>query len=1050
MVTEHGQSCTSEEREKERSLWRGLEEWMDSPEFARHLADEFPADASEWTDPVSRRQFLTLMGAALALAGVTGCSPSPAPPEEILPYSHPPLGMTPGEPLYFATAMTLRGLATGLLVKSREGRPIKVEGNPSHPASRGATDLFSQASLLDLYDPDRSRAVTFRGAPRGWEQFRADLLPRLESLRRVGGTGLRILTESITSPTLADQLQTILRDFPQAKWVQFDPAGSSAALEGSRLAFGEYANAVYDFTKAERVLTLDADFLACRPETLRYVRDFSGRRRVRPRDGAMGMNRLYSIESMLSNTGAVADHRLALRPSEIGPAAQALAKELGVPGIAAAGLVSAVARSWLASLARDLLRHRGASLILAGEGQPATVHALAYAMNSHLGNVGKTVTFTEPVASRLTDQVAELRQLVEDMKAGRVQMLFILSTNPVYAAPVDLEFKKYLERVPFRLHLGLYQDETAVLCDWHIPEAHYLESWGDARAYDGTVSLIQPLIAPLYGNHSAHEVLATLSMSPDLSPREIVRAHWRSVWEKEKRTTNFDTSWDKSLQEGIISDTAAPRKDMHLRDDWAKQLPIAATPGVLELVFQTDPTVFDGRFANNAWLQELPKPVTKLTWDNAAFMSLRTARELGIEAGGEGVSNPVGASGGEHGRADVEVVELRYRGRTVRAPVWVVPGHVDGAVTVTLGYGRERAGHVGNGIGFNAYHLRTADDLWFGSGLEMKRTGERFLLACTQMHHGMEGRDPVRRGTLAELQRDRNFAKKLPAAEFERQAVDALVPGPGEGRQPTGKDPRLLPLTLYPEVPYTGHRWAMSIDLTTCTGCSACVVACQAENNIPVVGKTQVSHGREMHWIRIDRYYDGDPNASSVGLKAYFQPVPCMHCEKAPCELVCPTGATVHSADGLNDMVYNRCVGTRYCSNNCPYKVRRFNFLAFADFKTPTYRMMYNPEVTVRSRGVMEKCTYCVQRIRRAVIAAERERRPVADGEIVTACQAACPSGAIMFGDLNDPRSEVRRWKSQPQDYGLLAGLNTEPRTTYLAALKNTNSDMASEAGHGA
>jgi molybdopterin-containing oxidoreductase family iron-sulfur binding subunit len=1013
------------------------------------LAREFPERAGEWSDPVTRRQFLTLMGASLALAGVSGCSPRPKSPEKIMPYVRQPDRLTPGVPLYFATAMPLCGVATGLLVKSVEGRPVKAEGNPSHPASLGATDSFAQASLLGLYDPDRSQSVTFRGSPRPRDEGLSALRVALGKLKPRRGAGLRLLTDTVTSPTLSGLIEEALHDFPDAKWVQYDPAGRDAARAGTRLIFDEYVNAIYDFRKADVVLSLDADFLGGGPGAVRYTHDFTARRRPGGDASKASMNRLYVVECMLTNTGACADHRLPVRNGEIERFARALAAELGVSGVSADGAMPDRARTWLAPLAAELRSRRGRCLVLAGDCQPPAVHALAHALNDALGNVGQTVRYTAPVEARPTDQLADLRELADDMRAGRVELLAILGCNPVYTAPADLEFAAAMEKVALRFHLGQYQDETAVLCHWHVPEAHYLEAWGDARSYDGTVSILQPLIAPLYGGLSATEVLAVIAGRPETVDRDLVRRHWRGVWDREKRSTDFEDFWNKALQDGVVSESALPIREVRPRPDWPTRLPAptgngSGAGGSLEVAFRPDPTVFDGRFANNGWLQELPKPVTKLTWDNAAFVSPATARRLGLAAV-PGSSNPVGVIGGEHGESTVELLELRYRNRVVTAPVWVLPGHADDAVTLHLGYGRSRSGRVGgNGqepIGFNAYRLRTADAPWFGSGLEVSRTGLHYTLACTQMHYAMEGRDPVRHATLDAYRKDPTFARTVTVAHELQREIEANVPGPHENTPPgPGTDRRLVPLTLYPEVPYTDHRWGMSIDLAACVGCSACVVACQAENNIPVVGKKEVSRGREMHWLRIDRYFSGEPDDPG-SVSTWFQPLPCMHCENAPCELVCPVGATVHSHDGLNDMVYNRCVGTRYCSNNCPYKVRRFNFLFYSKeiYETPSLKLLQNPEVTVRSRGVMEKCTYCVQRIRSAEIAAERENRPLVDGEILTACQAVCPANAIVFGDINDPASEVRRRKSEPRDYGLLAELNTRPRTTYLAAVRNPN-----------
>ena len=689
----------------------------------------------------------------------------------------------------------------------------------------------------------------------------------------------------------------------------------------------------------------------------------------------------------------------------------------------------------MAAIAKDLNAHRGASVIIAGDAQPPLVHAVAHALNDALGNVGRTVKYITPVEVTPRDQFADLKALANDMSAGHVEMLMILGGNPVYDAPADLDFATQLQHVPRRVHLGLYQDETAAQCDWHLPQAHFLEAWGDARAFDGTASIQQPLIAPLYNGLSPIEVLSAL-FEPAGSPGyEIVRTYWRRHWPQANGTADFEAGWSRTLHDGVVAGSAAqPRTSVAVSANWVSNAALpTAVPGTLEVVFQPDPTVYDGRFANNGWLQELPKPITKLTWDNAALISPSLAEALNI-------TQSVGINGGEHGQGITSLVELELGDRTLRAAAWIVPGHAEDSVTLHLGYGRTAAGQSGNGAGFNAYVLRTTSAPWFAPDVKIRKLDESYTLACTQVHHSMQGRDPVRSFTYVEFAKDPNvLANSL--SEEHREEQSRLVPDSSIPEKNSSEtDPRMQPLTLYPGYDYSApkNKWGMAIDLSSCTGCNGCVVACQAENNIPVVGKTEVTRGREMHWLRIDRYYEGHTENPTT----YFQPVPCMHCENAPCELVCPVGATVHSADGLNDMVYNRCVGTRYCSNNCPYKVRRFNFLEFADFHTESLKLGRNPNVTVRSRGVMEKCTYCVQRIRAAQIDSEVSGKPLVDGDVVTACQAACPSQAIIFGDMNDPNSRVSKMKAEPLNYGLLAELNTRPRTTYLAALRNPNPEL--------
>jgi molybdopterin-containing oxidoreductase family iron-sulfur binding subunit len=991
--------------------WRSLEELADSETFHELLQREFPRQTFGWSDPLGRREFLKLMGASLALAGLTACGRSAATNEKIVPYVTQPESLVPGKPQFFATAFVHDGAATGLLVESHEGRPTKIEGNPLHPGSLGATDVFAQASILTLYDPERSQAVTNAGAVATWNGFFAALNGELEGQRLNGGAGLRILTETVLSPTLADQLQSLMKRFPQAKWHQYEPANRDNVRTGARLAFGEPIEPQYHFERCDTILSLDADFLYQGPGRVRYARDFVERRGVG--DGNAAMNRLYAVESTPSLTGAMADHRLALRPSELAVFARALDGRLGVGAETRSATAPAASPAkWLDAVARDLQAHRGTSLVVAGERQPAPVHALVHAINQSLGNTGKTVIYTDPIESYSVDQMSSLRDLAADMESGQVAVLLIIGGNPVFNAPVDLRFGELMARVGLSVHLGLYEDETSARCHWHVPEAHYLESWSDARAYDGTVTILQPLIDPLYGGKSAHELLAAVAGRPGLPGYEIVREYWS----KQNRAPDFERFWRRALHDGVVAGSAFAPKQLALKSIFAAGPSSAVetrasgdAPSALEIIFQPDPTIHDGRFANNGWLQELPKPLTKITWDNVVLVSPATAERLGL-------GHRVASTGGEHGKVFADMVELRYAGRSVTAPVWIAPGHADECATVYFGYGRARSGKVGTGAGFNAYALRTSTAAWQNTGLDLRKTGASYALACTQFHHNMEGRELVRAATLDEYRREPHFA----ASKEHGPQSEA---------------------SLYPPHPYEGYAWGMTIDTNACIGCNACVVACQAENNIPVVGKTEVSRGREMHWIRIDRYYKGAVDSPET----VHQPVPCMHCENAPCELVCPVNATNHSSEGLNDMVYNRCVGTRYCSNNCPYKVRRFNFFQYSDFTTPSLKPMRNPNVTVRSRGVMEKCTYCVQRINAAKIAAEKEDRPVRDGEITTACQGACPTQAIVFGNINDRDSRVARLKAGPLNYGILTELNTRPRTTYLAKLKNPNPELPSE-----
>jgi MoCo/4Fe-4S cofactor protein with predicted Tat translocation signal len=974
-------------------FWRSLEELAGSSEFQEMMHREFPKGASEWLDAVSRRGFLKLMGASLAMAGMTACTKQPL--EPIVPYVRQPEEVIPGRPLFFATAFSLGGYAAPILVESHLYRPTKIEGNDKHPVSQGGTDVFAQASLLDLYDPDRSQTNTYLGEVRTWGNFVEAIRGPLNSQKAVQGAGIRVLTRTISSPTLADQLKAIQKLYPQAKWHVYEPINRDNVYAGAQMAFGQPVETQYRLENADVIVSLDADFLyAGFPGMTRYARDFAKRRD--PDSG--NMNRLYVIESTPSSTGAKADHRFPLRAGWI----QALAQQVLTW---ATRLVDAN-EPWPVSesktygdvaVLKDLYGHRGSSVVIPGDHQPPLVHAIAHALNAKLGNVGKTVFYTDPVNANPANQTDSLKELVADMRGGKVDMLLILGGNPAYDAPADLGFADALKNtsIPFRVHLGLHQDETAELCQWHISETHYLEAWGDVRAYDGTVSIQQPLIAPLYGSKSAYELLALLAGQAEATGYEVVQGYWKN----QHPGTDFAMFWRKSLNDGWIEGTTFQPKQVTAK---APSLPAhnEFDPQSIEINFRRDPSIYDGRFSNNGWLQELPKPMTKMTWDNPVLIGPKMAERLGLQT--------------------EDMIRLELNGKTVTAPVWIQAGHPDNSVTVSLGYGRSRAGRVGTAAGFDFYPLRSSATPWFTTGLKIEKAGGTYILASTQGYQTMETQDGdtrplVRTKSLEEYRKEPDsFNDDKPAADF------SLYPGFA---------------AQYQKEPY---EWGMVIDLNSCVGCNNCIIACQSENNIPVVGKDQCNKGRHMHWLRVDAYYQGDRDNP----KAYFQPVPCMQCENAPCELVCPVGATVHSTEGLNDMVYNRCVGTRYCSNNCPYKVRRFNFLLFQDWETPQLKMMRNPDVTVRSRGVMEKCTYCVQRITQHRIDSERENRKIQDGELLTACQQSCPANAITFGNINDGNSQVSKLKAKTRNYGLLQDLNTRPRTTYLAEIRNPNPEL--------
>ena len=964
-------SSINQSRTNEKRYWRSFEELAQTAEFLKFSEDEFVHRLPAENDGASRRGFLGLMGASLALAGASACTKQPK--ETIVPYVRQPEELIPGNPLFYATTVTVAGLGTGLLVESHEGRPTKVEGNPDHPASLGATSPQMQASVLTLYDPDRSQTVLHDGIIDTWGRFVTALAGARDVADLKKGAGLRLLTGAVTSPTLTAQIQEVLAALPRARWHQWEPAGRHAVRAGSVAAFGKPWNAIYRFDRAARIVSLDSDFLdPASPGGLRHTHDYALRRRQAAENPSNDFPRLYVAESAPSITGGMAEHRFRMRAAEVEAFAEKLMGGDGQPQ---------------RSIMQDLNAHRGASLVIAGEFQTPRVHALAHAMNQALGNDGKTVLYTDPVEADPADHTASLAELIQDMRDGAVETLVILGGNPVYDAPADLDFLGALKHVKLRIFLGLYNNETAEWCHWHVPEAHYLESWSDARAWDGTASIVQPLIAPIYTGRTTHEVLNVLLNQADRSAHDTVRDFWRT----QHKGADFADFWKTALHDGVVSGTALPEKNPPA----AKVPPANASQAQgVEIVFRPDPTVGSGADSNNAWLQELPKPQNKMTWENAVWVSPDTGQRLGIDTG--------------------DIVELALGGRKLQGAVWIQAGHADESVTVHFGYGRTRAGRVADGIGFNAYSLRTSGALWHAPNVEIKRVSRGYSFATTQHTQNMEERDPFRVATLDEFRARPGFA------------------------QPEGQGVPAPNLTLFPIWNYLKHKWGMSIDLTACTGCNACMVACQAENNIAVVGKEEVAKGRHMNWIRVDRYFSGPASDPEM----YFQPVPCMQCEDALCELVCPVAATVHSGEGLNEMVYNRCVGTRYCSNNCPYKVRRFNFLLYSDWDTRSLWGVRNPDVSVRSRGVMEKCSYCVQRINAAKIRAEEQNRPVRDGEIVTACQQACPAEAIVFGDLNDPNSKISRRKRQQRDYGMLEELNTHPRTTYLARLRNPNPEI--------
>ncbi|MGA3371784.1 MAG: TAT-variant-translocated molybdopterin oxidoreductase [Terracidiphilus sp.] len=994
---------------KGKRYWRSVDELANTPEFQAAVEREFPGSPHAWGDEVSRRGFLKFMGASMALAGLAGCTKQPD--EPIYPYVKQPEDLVLGKPMYFATAHPFVTGAVPLLVKSDQFRPIKIDGNPEHPYNQGGSDPFTQATLLDLYDPDRSQHVTFRGENREWAEFAVEFRNKVISTK--DGTGIYFLSETITSPTLARQWREVQAKYPKATLVQYDPAVAGTPLERG-------LNVQYDLAEADVIVSLDADFLsgASYPGFHKLVRQYAERRKDPTR-----LNRLYAIESTPTTTGMKAEHRLGLRASEIPAFAAELAKAVGIAGVEPPPYAwTDEQKKSLAALVKDLKAHAGKSVVIPGLYQDSTVNSLAFAINSALGNFSRTA-FLPPLPPKVTlpsdllepfpsDQIADMKELVTELNAGKVGWLVIMNANPIYGASADLEFAAAFEKAKMTVHLGSHVDETGQNAQWHIPAAHFLESWSDARAHDGTVSIVQPMIDPLYGGKTAHHIFQALLDEPGLSPYEAVRETWKPVIKGD-----FEIGWRKALHSGWIEGTAFDRTAKAGTGTPVPNVPAPCSKDAIEIIFRPDPNVYDGRWSNVGWLQELPKPVTNLSWDNAAIVSGATLTKYGLE--------------------EDDIVELSVKGRKVLAPVIVAPGHPDNSVTVHLGYGRSFAGRVGSGAGFNAYLIRTSDAPFYAVG-SMKKVEGKWGVAVTKSHFqdhrpkvfGGQGdgnnsleadeaigeRGIIRYATLAEYKADPGFANE------------------GETHKTTDKSNSLFPNWEYNEA----NAWGMSIDMNSCTGCNACIVSCYAENNIPVVGKQQVRIGRNMQWLRIDTYFEGDLAAP----RAHFQPMACQHCENAPCEQVCPVGATVHTPEGLNAMVYNRCVGTRYCSNNCPYKVRRFNFLLYADYETESLKLMRNPDVSVRSRGVMEKCSYCVQRISAAKIEADKDNRAIRDGEIVTACQQACPAQAITFGNINDKTSKVAKLQADERSYQVLADLNTRPRTRYVAAVLNPNSEL--------
>jgi molybdopterin-containing oxidoreductase family iron-sulfur binding subunit len=942
----------------ENKLWSSLEELLD-PASQPWIEAEFSSPASLRNEP-GRREFMRLMGASLMLSGLAGCGDGPA--DLALPYANQPEQEVIGLPRFYASAVTLEGFAQPVFARTNSGRPTKLDGNPDHPATEGNSDAFMQAAVLQLYDPDRSKAPVHKGVTSTWAAFERELVALRQRWTSAQGEGLRILTGDSTSPTVIRLIRSLLTSLPKAQVHVFEPVGRALGREAMQAAFGRDVLAHYALEKCELIVSLDDDLLGPGPHQVVHARGFAQRRgEAAP---GQGRSRLLVAESVPSLTGAVADTRLPVDASRMPSIAAAIAAQMGATGAQPPDL-SAAESKWVDDLVRELKAHAGRSLLTCGAHLPAGVQALAPWINQQLGNVGQTVSYAEPFGLS-SENFGTLADLARDMAGGKVNTIVILDSNPVYAAPASLRFADLIEAVPTRIHAGLYQDETALRCQWHLPLTHALESWDDARAVDGTATIIQPLIRPLYSARTLPQVVAMLAGTIDPAAEALVRATWTDTFGDQ-----FDAGWKKSLHDGFVANMASAPLNLSAAAPDLSQLQNAESDAV-DIVFRPDPCVWDGRFGSIAWLQELPKPLTKITWDCPVAVSPRLADALKLANG--------------------DLVDVSVGARSLVGPAWIMPGQAPRTVALFLGYGRT-TGEIASNLGYSAYAVRQHDNPWLAAG-QIRRTGGKREFATTQRHHRLEGFD---------------FVKEV-SAEHPK------LPPPGPEH------------SLYPEWASADYAWGMVIDLDRCIGCNACVTACNVENNVLVVGRDQVAVGREMLWLRVDRYYSGEVENP----RSFFQPVPCMHCQQAPCEMACPVNASVHNAEGLNQQVYNRCIGTRTCSSYCPYKVRRFNWYDYRRFDAPS-QAAHNPDVTVRSRGVMEKCTYCIQRIQGAHASADKERRKIRTGEVITACQQACPTAAITFGNIRNSEETVAKLRRSGRHYVLLEELGTRPRTTYLA-----------------
>jgi len=1002
--------------------WRSLDELAQTPEFKEAVQREFPNDEWNRLPPATRRQFLKVMGASIAFAGLTSCR---WPKEEIVPFASRPEGRAPGVPEQYSTAMEIGGSALGLLVTSVDGRPIKNEGNPLHPDSLGALPATAQADILQLYDPDRSQRLVYRQSGQDFVKTWDDFVVWAGEKIAGTGAGVAVLAEPTSSPSMARMRALFDEIMPDAAWFDYQPVSRDAERLGTAIAYGRPLRVHAHLDHAKVIACFDADPFFDHPAAIPMSRQFTEARQP----SQNGICRLWVAEPSFTITGGKADHRQAVPGSVVPKLLAMLARELVATHQlplseratnleAAFGSASADGDSFVTELAVDLMAHRGSGVILVGPGQAPEVHALAAVLNDALGAVRTTLSYTDVSDPERPSHMQAIADLSSRMSSGAVETLLILGGNPVYDAPADLGFGDLLAKVPNTVHLSLYNDETSLRCGWHLPRAHSLESWGDGLAWDGTVTLQQPLIEPLYGGRTPLEVMATVLAEAAPNGYDIVRGTAAISFDG----GDFETNWKRALHDGVIDGTRRPPATIELDGsrlagagaDLAALVAAAApTAQRPELVLTADRKLYDGRWANNAWQQELPDAITKTTWDNVLQVAPPTARKFGLSEG--------------------DVVEVSAAGAVVELPVSLVPGQAAATLTAALGYGRTAAGTVGNGVGSDVYRLRSTSSPWLVPEVDLRKTGRNITLASTQDHFAI---DAIGFGA-----RNSRISTLVREADINHYLADPEVFHHMDHHPPL--------VSLWKDNKYEGEQWGMAIDLNACNGCNACVVACQAENNVPVVGRAQVINQREMHWLRIDRYFKTEPGVGPLDVddaEIVFQPMTCVQCENAPCEQVCPVAATQHTEDGINAMVYNRCIGTRYCSNNCPFKVRRFNFFNYHKDLKEVEKLQFNPEVTVRSRGVMEKCTYCVQRIQQVRIGARNDNRPLRDGEIVPACAQTCPTKAIAFGDLNDPASEVSRLREDNRAYATLAELNIRPRTQYLARLSNkVNGDEGPE-----